>query len=98
MRRRSAVQTLCLVAGSTLLGKNMAHAAPAPVRRSNGQPPAKAGETMSILVDTTRCVGCRLCEIHCLVKHSRSKKIVKAFRDLLRFRLRLSQELREERR
>jgi len=26
------------------------------------------------------CLGCRLCEINCLVKHSRSKKIVKAFR------------------
>jgi carbon-monoxide dehydrogenase iron sulfur subunit len=26
------------------------------------------------------CIGCRLCEIHCLVQHSRSKKIVKAFR------------------
>ena len=26
------------------------------------------------------CIGCRLCEIHCLVEHSKSKKIVKAFR------------------
>jgi carbon-monoxide dehydrogenase iron sulfur subunit len=26
------------------------------------------------------CLACRLCEIHCLVQHSRSKKIVKAFR------------------
>ncbi len=26
------------------------------------------------------CIGCRLCEINCLVKHSRSKKIIKAFR------------------
>jgi carbon-monoxide dehydrogenase iron sulfur subunit len=26
------------------------------------------------------CLGCRLCEIHCLVQHSKSKKIVKAFR------------------
>lgn len=26
------------------------------------------------------CIGCRLCEIHCLVQHSRSKKIIKAFR------------------
>jgi len=26
------------------------------------------------------CIGCRLCEIHCLVLHSKSKKIVKAFR------------------
>lgn len=26
------------------------------------------------------CIGCRLCEINCLVKHSKSKKILKAFR------------------
>ena len=26
------------------------------------------------------CLGCRLCEIHCLVQHSRSKKLIKAFR------------------
>ena len=27
------------------------------------------------------CIGCRLCEIHCITQHSRSKKIVKAFRE-----------------
>ncbi len=26
------------------------------------------------------CIGCRLCEIHCLVQHSRSKDIIKAFK------------------
>ena len=26
------------------------------------------------------CIGCKLCEVHCLVQHSRSKKIIKAFR------------------
>jgi len=26
------------------------------------------------------CLGCRLCEINCIVKHSKSKKIIKAFR------------------
>ncbi len=26
------------------------------------------------------CIGCRLCEIHCLVQHSKSRKIIKAFR------------------
>ena len=26
------------------------------------------------------CIGCRLCEIRCLVQHSKSKKIIKAFR------------------
>ena len=27
------------------------------------------------------CIGCRLCEVHCLVQHSRSKKIIRAFRE-----------------
>lgn len=27
------------------------------------------------------CVACRLCEIHCLVEHSESKHIIKAFRE-----------------
>lgn len=26
------------------------------------------------------CIGCRLCEIHCAVQHSRSKNIIKAFK------------------
>jgi carbon-monoxide dehydrogenase iron sulfur subunit len=27
------------------------------------------------------CLGCRLCEIHCLVQHSQSRQIIKAFRE-----------------
>jgi carbon-monoxide dehydrogenase iron sulfur subunit len=34
-----------------------------------------------IYVHEEYCIGCRLCEIHCLVHHSRSKKILKAFRE-----------------
>lgn len=26
------------------------------------------------------CIGCRLCEIHCLTQHSKSKKIIKAYK------------------
>jgi len=26
------------------------------------------------------CIGCKLCEIHCVVQHSRSKDIIKAFK------------------
>ncbi|MCL5265863.1 MAG: 4Fe-4S dicluster domain-containing protein [Chloroflexi bacterium] len=26
------------------------------------------------------CIGCRLCEVHCKVEHSRSKDVVKAFK------------------
>jgi anaerobic carbon-monoxide dehydrogenase iron sulfur subunit len=38
------------------------------------------------------CIGCRLCEIHCLVQHSRSRKIVKAFREEPRAMARLRVE------
>lgn len=27
------------------------------------------------------CIACRLCEIHCVVQHSQSKKIIKAFKE-----------------
>ncbi len=26
------------------------------------------------------CIGCRLCEIHCVVQHSKSRNIIKAFK------------------
>ncbi len=26
------------------------------------------------------CINCRLCEVHCLVQHSKSRKIIQAFR------------------
>ncbi len=34
-----------------------------------------------IYIHEEYCIGCRLCEIHCLVHHSESKKIVKAFKE-----------------
>lgn len=34
-----------------------------------------------IYINEEYCIGCRLCEIHCLVAHTKSKKILKAFRD-----------------
>ena len=34
-----------------------------------------------ITIHEEYCIGCRLCEIHCLVQHSKSKKIIKAFRE-----------------
>jgi anaerobic carbon-monoxide dehydrogenase iron sulfur subunit len=27
------------------------------------------------------CIGCKLCEVNCLVQHSKSRKIIKAFRE-----------------
>ncbi len=34
-----------------------------------------------IYADERYCIGCRLCEVHCLVAHSQSKHIIKAFRE-----------------
>jgi anaerobic carbon-monoxide dehydrogenase iron sulfur subunit len=34
-----------------------------------------------IYINEEYCIGCRLCEIYCQVKHSKSKKILKAFRE-----------------
>ena len=36
-----------------------------------------------IYIQEEYCIGCRLCEIYCQVKHSKSKKIIKAFKEEL---------------
>ncbi|MGA1790408.1 MAG: 4Fe-4S dicluster domain-containing protein [bacterium] len=33
-----------------------------------------------IMIHEEYCMGCRLCEIHCLVQHSKSKEIIKAYK------------------
>ncbi|MFH1084482.1 MAG: 4Fe-4S dicluster domain-containing protein [Chloroflexota bacterium] len=33
-----------------------------------------------IVVHEEHCIGCRLCEVRCIVQHSHSKDIIKAFR------------------
>jgi carbon-monoxide dehydrogenase iron sulfur subunit len=33
-----------------------------------------------IVAHEEHCIGCRLCEIHCVVQRSKSRKIIKAFR------------------
>ena len=33
-----------------------------------------------IVIHEENCIGCRLCEVHCLVQHSRSRDIIKAFK------------------
>lgn len=35
---------------------------------------------MRIIPREEYCIGCRLCEIHCIVQHSKSKDIIKAFK------------------
>lgn len=47
-----------------------------------------------IRINEEYCIGCRLCEVHCLVQHSRSRKIIKAFReerDVIEPRLRVEE-------
>ena len=61
MRRRSAVKTLALAAGSTLAGRNLAQASTTGREESLAATAASA----SILVDTTKCLGCRMCERAC---------------------------------
>ncbi|NNK49180.1 MAG: 4Fe-4S dicluster domain-containing protein [Gemmatimonadetes bacterium] len=61
MRRRSAVKTLALAAGSTLAGRNLAQAR----QPSHGNALAATAESRAILVDTTKCLGCRMCERAC---------------------------------
>ena len=34
-----------------------------------------------IFVKEEVCIGCHLCEVHCLVEHSKSKNIIKAFKE-----------------
>jgi Fe-S-cluster-containing dehydrogenase component len=61
MRRRSAVKTLALAAGSTLAGRNLAQASTPSPEASK----AAVTDSMAILVDTTKCLGCRMCERAC---------------------------------
>ncbi|MHA1819033.1 MAG: 4Fe-4S dicluster domain-containing protein [Promethearchaeota archaeon] len=42
--------------------------------------------TKKIVIHEEYCIGCRLCEVYCLVAHSESKKIIKVFKDEIRFR------------
>ena len=36
-----------------------------------------------IYINEEYCIGCRLCEIYCLVQHSHSQKIIKAYKEEL---------------
>lgn len=57
MDRRDLLKTLCVAGGTAVLGKDL---------RAEEADGARAGEaTMGVLVDTTRCLGCRMCESAC---------------------------------
>ena len=43
--------------------------------------PGSLGDIMKkIFINEQYCIACRLCEVYCQVKHSKSKKIIKAFK------------------
>ena len=39
-----------------------------------------------IIIHEEYCMGCRLCEVHCMVAHSESKQILKTFKEEITFR------------
>jgi len=58
MDRRGFLKTSVLVAGTTFAGKTL-----------NAKENQGTEEFVGILVDTTRCIGCRACEVACSVEH-----------------------------
>jgi len=54
MNRRDALKTLCVAGASTLAGKSV-----------EAKPRGESVEFVSMLIDTTRCIGCRSCEEAC---------------------------------
>ena len=47
--------------------------------KPDAQDAASAGEFVGILVDTTRCVGCRSCEAACAEAHKLPTRIIGQF-------------------
>jgi len=43
-------------------------------------PTTKASIMNRVYANEEVCVGCRLCEVHCLVEHSASRDLIKAFK------------------
>jgi Fe-S-cluster-containing dehydrogenase component len=58
MDRRGFLKTSLVVGSTALTGK-----------KASAQEPPKSEEFVGILVDTTRCIGCRACEVACGEEH-----------------------------
>lgn len=58
MDRRNFLMTLGVAGGSVFVGKTL-----------KAEEPTADKEFMGVLVDTTRCVGCRTCEVACAEAH-----------------------------
>jgi Fe-S-cluster-containing dehydrogenase component len=59
MDRRNLFKTMGVAAGSVLMARDVKAA----------EPGAAASDTMGMLIDTTRCIGCRTCEAACAEAH-----------------------------
>ena len=43
--------------------------------------PVPKAKSKRIVIREEYCMGCRLCEVHCITQHSRSKNIIKVYKD-----------------
>jgi Fe-S-cluster-containing dehydrogenase component len=59
MKRRDLLRTMCVAGGSAVLGGSK-HLEAQEADTAIGR-----GQAMGVLVDTTKCLGCRLCEFAC---------------------------------
>jgi formate dehydrogenase iron-sulfur subunit len=59
MDRRDLLKTMGVAAGAVLVGD----------RALGDVPPVAVAEPVGILVDTTKCIGCRMCELSCADAH-----------------------------
>jgi len=67
MKRRDVVRTLCVLGGSAAVGRDL-RGRPKNLMAAGGagpDPTLPSGEPMAVLVDTTKCMGCRMCELAC---------------------------------
>jgi Fe-S-cluster-containing dehydrogenase component len=69
MKRRDVVRTLCVLGGSAAVGRDLRGrsklARASEVVRDPDTALEGAAEPMAVLVDTTKCMGCRMCELAC---------------------------------
>lgn len=59
MKRRDLLKTMCVAGGSAVL------AARRPLEAQEADAALGVGQSMGVLVDTTKCLGCRMCEFAC---------------------------------
>ena len=69
MKRRDVVRTLCVLGGSAAVGRDLRGRSKliraSEIGRDAETVAEGASEPMAVLVDTTKCMGCRMCELAC---------------------------------